>query len=148
MILAALIYSCSGNPSSSPSSANNLSLASTKSAGKATGNYSGNASSNAAQQILNTNKMKSDLNDVLSSSAGKPDSNKLKHAASDILSTDAAMLYDSGIDKLYGNSNDPGVKAAKDALLKMRNAMGITPGKSDSIKKAADGLSKNYNHQP
>lgn len=58
------------------------------------------------------------------------------------------MLYDSGIDKLYGNSNDPGVKAAKDALLKMRNAMGITPGKSDSIKKAADGLSKNYNHQP
>ena len=111
-------------------------------------NSSGGTNVNAAQQLLDTSKLQSDMNDMLSSMAGKPDSNKLKYAASDILSTDAAILSDSGIDKLYGNSNDPAVKAARDALLKMRNTIGITPDKLDSIKKAAEALSKNGDHQP
>jgi hypothetical protein len=63
--------------------------------------------------------------------------------ASDILSTDAKVLSDSGIDQLYGNSNDPAVKAAGDALKKMRNGMGITPDKLDSIRKAANQLKTN-----
>jgi type IV pilus biogenesis protein CpaD/CtpE len=92
-------------------------------------------------QLIDTTKLKSDLNNVLSSLAsGKPDTAKLKAAASDILSTDAKVLSDSGIDQLYGNSSDPAVKAAGDALKKMRNSMGITPDKLDSIRKAANQL--------
>ena len=95
----------------------------------------------AVNQLIDTTKLKSDLNDVLSSlSSGKPDTTKLKAAASDILSTDAHVLSDSGIDQLYGNSNDPAVKAAADALRKMRNSIGITPDKLDSIRKAANQL--------
>ena len=41
------------------------------------------------------------------------------------MTTDAKILSDSGIDKMYGNSNDPAVKAAADTLKKMRNGMGL-----------------------
>lgn len=37
---------------------------------------------------------------------GKADTNKLKNAAADILSTDAAILSDSCISKMYGNGNN------------------------------------------
>ena len=56
------------------------------------------------------------------------------------MTTDAGILSDSGIDKMYGNSNDPSVITAKNALKKMRDGMGITPDKLDSIKKAAAQL--------
>ena len=95
-------------------------------------------------QLIDTTKLKSDLSDVLNSiSSGKPDTAKLKKAASDILTTDAKVLSDSGIDQLYGNSNDPAVKAAAAALKKMRNASGLTPDKLDSIKQAAAALHAN-----
>jgi hypothetical protein len=94
--------------------------------------------------LIDTTKLKSEINGVLSSlSSGQPDTAKLKAAASDILSTDAKVLSDSGIDRLYGNSNDPAVKAAGDALKKMRNGIGITPDKLDSIRKAASQLKTN-----
>jgi len=98
----------------------------------------------AATPLIDTTKLKSEINGVLSSlSSGEPDTAKLKAAASDILSTDAKVLSDSGIDRLYGNSNDPAVKAASDALKKMRDGMGITPDKLDSIRKAASQLKTN-----
>lgn len=89
--------------------------------------------------FVDTAKIKSDLNDVVNSiTSGKPDTNKLKAAASDILSTDAKILSDSGIDKLTGNN--PSAKAAGDMLKKFRDATGITPAALDSIKKAAASL--------
>jgi hypothetical protein len=98
----------------------------------------------AVTPLIDTTKLKSEINGVLSSlSSGQPDTAKLKAAASDILSTDAKVLSDSGIDRLYGNSNDPAVKAASDALKKMRNGMGLTPDKLDSIRKAASQLKTN-----
>lgn len=101
------------------------------------------SSSNSPQQILDTTKLKSDVSSLANSIlSGKPDTGNLQKAAADILSTDAAILSDSGISKLYGNSNDPAVKAAKNSLVKMRNSMGITPDKLDSMKKSAAILSK------
>jgi hypothetical protein len=97
-----------------------------------------------ASLLIDTSKLKSEINGVLGSLAsGQPDTAKLKAAAGDILSTDAKVLSDSGIDRLYGNSNDPAVKAASDALKKMRNGMGLTPDKLDSIRKAAGQLKTN-----
>ena len=68
----------------------------------------------------------------------------MKNAASDLITTDATILSDSGIDKMYGNSNDPSVKAAANTLKKMRNGTGITPDKLDSLKKAAEQLKQNH----
>jgi hypothetical protein len=95
--------------------------------------------------LIDTAKLKSDLSDVLNSmSSGKPDTAKLKKAASDILTTDATVLSDSGIDAMGGgNSNDPAVNSARAALKKMRDGMGLTPDKLDSIRKAAAQLGKN-----
>lgn len=91
--------------------------------------------------LIDTAKLKSDFNSVLNSIAGgKPDTAALKKAAGDILTTDAHVLSDSGIDQLYGNSNDPAVKSAAEALKKMRNGMGLTPAALDSIRKAAATL--------
>jgi hypothetical protein len=102
------------------------------------------ATPDAVSPLIDTTKLKSDLNAVLGSlSGGKPDTAKLKAAASDILSTDAKVLSDSGIDQLYGNSKDPAVKSASDALKKMRDGMGITPDKLDSIRNAANLLKSN-----
>jgi hypothetical protein len=71
--------------------------------------------------------------------AHPPDTSALKAAASDILTTDANVLSDSGIDQL-GDKNDPAAKAAQDALKKMRDGMGLTPAKLDSIRKAGASL--------
>lgn len=99
------------------------------------------AAANPNKPLIDTTKLKSDLNDVLNGIAsGKPDTNKLKAAASDILSTDATVLSDSGIDQIGGNSNDPAVKSAVEELKKMRNAIGITPASLDSIRRAAATL--------
>ena len=90
--------------------------------------------------------MKLDMSAVTDLLNGKTDTNKLKKAAADILTTDAAILSDSGISKMYGNSNDPAVNTAKNALIKMRNSMGITPGKLDSMKKSAAVLVNDSMH--
>ena len=102
------------------------------------------ASADAAAQLIDTTKLKGDINSLLNSIAsGKPDTNALKTTAKDVLNTTNQVLSDSGIDKLYGNSNDPAVKAAAETLKKFRNATGLTPDKLDSLKKAANLLSTN-----
>ncbi len=94
--------------------------------------------------LIDTAKLQGDLNSVISSMAGgKPDTTALKTAAKDFLSTSDKVLSDSGIDALYGNSNDPAVKAAATALKKLRNGMGFTPAKLDSLKKATQALREN-----
>ena len=121
-----LFPACSGNPASTPANATQPSPTA------------------AAQPLIDTAKLQSDMNSVLSSLAsGKPDTAKLKAAGSDILSTTAKVLSDSGIDQLYGNSNDPAVKAAAAELKKLRGGLGITPASLDSIRKAAAQLNKN-----
>ena len=98
----------------------------------------------AVDQLIDTTKLKTDLDNVLSSVAsGKPDTNALKQAAKDVLTTTHDMLSDSGIDKLYGTSNDPAVREAAETLKKYRNGIGITPAGLDSMKKAADLLKTN-----
>jgi hypothetical protein len=110
-----------------------------------TGHVGGAASQKAAdspsKMPLDTEKLKQDIGDVMRSmDAGHPpDTNALKAAASDILTTDANVLSDSGIDQL-GDKNDPAAKQAQDELKKMRNAMGLTPAKLDSIRKAGASL--------
>ena len=89
--------------------------------------------------LADTTKLKSDLNDLVNSiTSGKPDTNKLKAAASDILSGDANILSDSGIGKLAGK--DPSAKEAGDMLEKLRNTTGITPSALDSLKKTISTL--------
>ena len=86
-----------------------------------------------------TAKIKSDINDMVNSiTSGQPDTNKLKAAASDLLSKDASILSDSGIDKLTGQ--DPSAKEAGNMLKKFRDATGLTPAALDSIKKVAASL--------
>lgn len=129
-----LLFSCNG--ANYVSSQQNAAATATAAAAAAAA-----PAANADKPLIDTTKLKSDLNDVLNGIAsGTPDTNKLKAAASDILSTDAKVLSDSGIDQLSGNSNDPAVKAAAAELKKMRNAMGITPAALDSIKQAASTL--------
>lgn len=95
-----------------------------------------------AAALIDTAKLKGEITDVINSIAnGKPDTNKLKAAGSDILKTDADVLSDSGISKL-GDKNDPAAREAQNILIKMRNSMGITPDKLDSIRKAAEALEK------
>ncbi len=139
ILSASIFFSCAEN-STSPNRTANASQVSGDSSVNNTSHASEAANNNALQQI-DTTKMKQDLNNIISGAInGKPDTNLPKKTATDILSTDAAILSDSGISKMYGNSNDPSVKAAKDALLKMRNSMGITPDKLDSLKKSAAAL--------
>jgi hypothetical protein len=102
------------------------------------------ASADPAKPLMDTEKLKQDIGDVMRSMDARDardaaDTNALKRAASDILTTDANVLSDSGIDQL-GDKNDPSVKAAQDALKKMRNSMGITPAQLDSIRKAGASL--------
>jgi hypothetical protein len=103
------------------------------------------ASVDAASQLIDTTKLRGEMNSLLNSIAtsGKPDTDVLKMTAKDVLNTTNQMLSDSGIDKLYGNSNDPSVKAAAAMLKKYRNGMGITPAELDSIKQAAARLNNN-----
>jgi hypothetical protein len=100
---------------------------------------------NVATQLIDTTRMKNDMNNVMdlvtTVASGKlPDTNKLKATAADVLSTTAAVLSDSGIAKMGGNSNDPSVQAAKNMLVRMRNSSGITPAQLDSMKKAVAEL--------
>ncbi|HEY4290396.1 MAG TPA: hypothetical protein VGN00_25020 [Puia sp.] len=98
----------------------------------------------SAGLLIDTAKLQGDLNSVISSMAGgKPDTTAMKTAATDFLSTSDKVLSDSGIDALYGSSNDPSVKAAAAALKKWRNGMGFTPAKLDSLKKATQALREN-----
>jgi len=92
-------------------------------------------------KLIDTQKLKQDIGAVMSSmDAQHPvDTNALKAAASDILTTDANVLSDSGIGQL-GDKNDPAAKSAQDALRKMRDAMGLTPAKLDSIRKAGASI--------
>jgi ethanolamine ammonia-lyase small subunit len=94
-----------------------------------------------SKMLVDTAKLKQDIGDVMRSMDAQhpPDTNALKAAASDILTTDANILSDSGIDQL-GDKNDPAAKQAQDELKKMRNAMGITPAQLDSIRKAGASL--------
>ena len=103
---------------------------------------SSSASDETSSPLMDTAKLKSDFSDVLNSVASG-DTTKLKNAASDIMTTDAKILSDSGIDKMYGNSNDPAVKVTANTLKKMRNGIGLTPGRLDSMKKEAEKLKSN-----
>lgn len=105
-----------------------------------------NADKNTAL-LIDTGKLKADEANIMEAISGssRPDTNKLKAAASDILSADAAILSDSGISTL-GDKNDPAARSAQNTLIKMRNAMGITPASLDSMRKAAGALGKGTNH--
>jgi hypothetical protein len=99
------------------------------------------AANDPSNMLVDTEKLKQDIGNVISSMDARhpPDTNALKAAASDILTTDANVLSDSGIDQL-GDKNDPAAKQAQAELKKMRNAMGLTPAKLDSIRKAGASL--------
>jgi hypothetical protein len=99
------------------------------------------AAKDSSKPLIDTEKLKQDIGAVIRSMDGQhpPDTNALKTAASDILTTDANVLSDSGIDQL-GDKNDPAAKQAQAELKKIRNAMGITPAQLDSIRKAGASL--------
>jgi len=99
------------------------------------------ANDSSKKMLIDTAKLKQDIGNVMQSMDGQhpPDTAALKAAASDILTTDANVLSDSGIDQL-GDKNDPAAKQAQAELKKMRNAMGLTPAKLDSIRKAGASL--------
>ena len=70
----------------------------------------------------NEEKIKADVNAVIQSvGTGQPDVERLKEAGSDILSTAAALLSDSGIDGL-------------------REKLGLDGNALDGLRKAADEL--------
>ena len=115
-----------------------------ESAGASSGQNGSGKAADAGSAPFDTAKLKADIGSVISAmESGHPDTNKLKAAGSDILTTTSDILSDSGIDKLYGNSDDPAVKQAAAMLKKYRDAMGITPAALDSIRKAAEQL-KNH----
>ena len=99
------------------------------------------ANDSSKKMLIDTAKLKQDIGNVMQSMDGQhpPDTTALKAAASDILTTDANVLSDSGIDQL-GDKNDPAAKQAQAELKKMRDAMGLTPAKLDSIRKAGASL--------
>ncbi len=142
-IIALAIYSCGNGNTNTTANSSNTSL-NDSTATSETNSPANKNDQTSASPLLDTGKLESDLNDMMSAvTSGKPDTTKLKNAASDIMLTDAAVLSDSGIDKMYGNSNDPSVVAAKNILKNMRDKMGITPDKLDSIKQHAAELRKN-----
>jgi hypothetical protein len=150
LLFGVLLTGCTWHPAGKPgtSSAGPAQPGETKDASSGTGSAAGSASDkaagDAAAQLFDTAKLKADIGSVISSmESGHPDTNKLKAAGSDILTTTSNVLSDSGIDKLYGNSDDPAAKQAAAMLKKYRDAMGITPAALDSIRKAAEQL-KNH----
>jgi hypothetical protein len=93
-------------------------------------------------ELLDTSKIKSDIEKVISSAnSGKPDTSELKTAGADVLATAAAMLSDSGISKMGGNNQDPGVRQAKAMFRHMRDSIGITSAALDSMRNASKKLS-------
>jgi hypothetical protein len=100
---------------------------------------------NVVSPLIDTGKTKSDMNNVMDafknvSNRTLPDTNKLKATAADVLSTTASVLSDTGIAKMGSNNNDPSVQSAKNTLVRMRNASGISPAALDSMKKAVQEL--------
>jgi len=77
------------------------------------------ATKDSPKLLIDTQKLKQDIGDVMRSMDGQhpPDTNALKTAASDVLTTDANVLSDSGIDQL-GDKNDPAARQAQEALKK------------------------------
>jgi hypothetical protein len=102
------------------------------------------AEASGANALIDTAQLQKDMSSVLNGIAsGKPDTAALKKAMVDFGSTSQKMLSDSGIDALYGHSNDPAVRSAAAAVKRLRNASGLTPDKLDSLKKAMDVLKAN-----
>jgi hypothetical protein len=153
LFLMVLMASCNGSLSSGKGSANGTSGSSSadgsggpdKGSGDKTANTNPDGSSSrSTDPLIDSAKLKSEINDLMNSLAsGKPDTAKLKKTMSDVLNTTATVLSDSGISTLGGNSNDPSQNSAKEALKKMRDGLGITPDKLDSIRKAAAQIQKN-----
>jgi hypothetical protein len=147
-LFASLLTGCTWHPAPKAGGPSAGSAQPGGGAGESTGagsgqNGSGKAADNASL-LIDTTKLKADIGSVISSiTSGHPDTNKLKAAGSDILRTTSDVLSDSGIDKLYGNSDDPAVRQAAAMLKKYRDGMGITPAALDSIRKAAEQL-KNH----
>jgi hypothetical protein len=144
-IIAVAIYSCgNGNANTTGNSGTASSNDSTITSAEENSSVT-KSDETLSGAMIDTGKLQSDLNDMMSAVvSANPDTTKLKNAASDIMSTDASMLSDSGIDKMYGNSKDPAVKVAANTLKKMRNGMGLTSDKLDSMKKEAEKLKSNH----
>ena len=103
----------------------------------------------------NEERIKADINEVIQSvsSGQQPDMEKLKQAGSDILSTAASLLSNSGIDQLAGNGGaapstgatsgvggDAAASAAGGILKKLRDGLGLNGNALDEIRNAADQL--------
>jgi hypothetical protein len=145
IVLLAMLYACQGGFSWHHANDSASNQPNGKPTDPASANASKQADDNPFNQLMDTTKLKADVNNILNSIAtGKPDTNALKTAGSDILSTTANVLSDSGIDKLYGNNNDPAVVEAKNILKKMRTATGLTPQSLDSMKQAAAKLMQGH----
>lgn len=104
------------------------------------------SSSKAANSpLMDTAKLKSDLNTIVSNAANMserklPDTTALKTSGADVLNTTANVLSDSGIDKMGGDNNDAGVVEAKKMMKKMRDSMGINSSLLDSMRKSSEKL--------
>lgn len=141
VILSLTLYSC-GSKTSTTSSSSTTSDSSPAAAGHT---QAIEDTETYGKQSSDTTKLQSEVSDMINSiTSGKPDTTKLKHAAAGIITTDAAMLSDSGIDKMYGD--DPAANQAASTLKGLRNKMGLTPGKLDSMKKAAAELRQGTSH--
>ena len=118
----------------------------------------------------NEERIKADVNAVIQSVSNgqQPDMERLKEAGSDILSTAASLLSNSGIDGLTGNGGGPGLpggggsgavssllggggapagagdgaaaEAAGGILKKLRDGLGLDGNALDGLRKAADEL--------
>ncbi|HLY68826.1 MAG TPA: hypothetical protein VKR53_03800 [Puia sp.] len=98
---------------------------------------------NAVSRLIDTGKLKPGINSIIDAitigaSGKQPDTNKLKAAATDVLTTANAVLSDSAIAKMNANNNEPAVLAAKKTLITMRNGIGIRPAELDSMKKTVE----------
>jgi hypothetical protein len=106
----------------------------------------------------NEERIKADVNAVIQSVSNgqQPDMERLKEAGSDILSTAASLLSNSGIDGLTGNGGGSGLlggggapagagdgaaaEAAGGIFKKLRDGLGLDGNALDGLRKAADEL--------
>lgn len=145
MFIALAFAACNGGAAKGDKGAASKDAAAAGSQDSKTAANDGTAkSAGVANAPIDTAKLQQDMNTILTGMiSGKPDTAALKKAAADFGMTTQQMLSDSGINALYGNSNDPSVRAAGDMLKKLRDATGLTPDKLDSLKKATDLLNAN-----
>lgn len=96
----------------------------------------------AAPVLPDTAKLKADLDAVMAGMANpkQPDTTAMKKTGADVLNTTADMLSDSGIDRMGGDDKDPGDVAARRAMKKMRDSMGINTSMLDSMRQSAQKL--------